>query len=149
MADLRTRVAEATTSAMKARDKARVAALRLVNADIKRLEVDERRTASDDDVIAVLNRMLKQRAEAEAQYRGAGRVDLADQEAFEASVIREFMPQPLSDAELDALIDAAVRDNAATSMRDMGKVMAVLRGPVAGRADMADVSARVKARLGG
>jgi len=147
MADLRTRITDATKAAMKARDKDRVAALRLVQAEIKRVEVDERRALADDDVIAVLNRMLKQRNDSESQFRAAGRVDLADKEAFEIALIGEFMPEPLSESDIDALIDRAVTDSGATSPRDMGKVMAMLRGTMAGRADMAVVSGRVKARL--
>jgi uncharacterized protein YqeY len=149
MSDLNGRISEATTAAMKARDKSRVAVLRLVNAEIKRLIVDERREASDADVLAVLTRMLKQRHDSETQFRAAGRIDLADQEAFEIGVIREFMPQPLAETELDALIARAIETSGATAMRDMGKVMAALREEVAGRADLGVVSARVKALLSG
>ena len=147
MADLRTRISEATKAAMKAREKSRVGALRLMSADIQRVEVDERRTLSDDDVIVVLTRMLKQRAESESQFRSAGRTDLADQEALETAIIREFMPEPLTESELAAIVDAAVQQSGASSMRDMGKVMALIRDQVAGRADMAAISANVKARL--
>jgi len=146
--DLRGRISQATTVAMKARDKARVAVMRLINAEIKRIEVDERRELSDDDVIAVLNRMLKQRNDSETQFRDAGRDDLADQEAFEIGIINEFMPEALDEAALDALIIKAVADAGAESMKDMGKVMALLKADVAGRADMGQVSAKVKARLG-
>jgi len=132
---------------MKARDKERVAVLRLVGAEIKRVEVDERRELADADVVAVLNRMLKQRNDSESQFRAAGRVDLADQEAYEITVIKEFLPAALGDAELDAMIRSAIASSGATSMRDMGKVMAALREAVQGRADMAAVSARVKALL--
>lgn len=145
--DLKQRIGEATTAAMKARDKARVAALRLINADIQRVEVDERRTLSDDDVIAVLNRMLKQRQDSLGQYEAAGRDDLAAQERYEIDLVREFLPAPLDDAELDRLIDAAVAATGATTMRDMGKVMAELKPHIHGRADMGAVSAKVKARL--
>lgn len=134
---------------MKARDKARVAVLRLVNSEIKRVRVDERREATDADVLAVLTRMLKQRNDSESQFRAAQRVDLADQEAYEIGVIREFMPQPLAEAELDGLIASAIEASGATSMRDMGKVMAALREAIAGRADLGAVSARVKALLAG
>lgn len=145
--DLKRRIGEATTAAMKARDKARVAALRLINADIQRVEVDERRTLIDEDVIAVLNRMLKQRQDSLGQYEAAGRDDLAAQERYEIAVVREFLPAPLDDAELDRLIDAAVAATGATTMRDMGKVMAELKPHIHGRADMGAVSGKVKARL--
>lgn len=145
--ELKQRITAATTAAMKARDKPRVATLRLLNAEIKRVEVDERRALSDDDVIAVLNRMLKQRQDSLSQYESAGRDDLAEQERYEIALVREFLPQPLDEAELDALIDAAIAASGAESMRDMGKVMAELKPRVHGRADMAAVSAKVKARL--
>ncbi len=145
--DLRGQISQATTAAMKARDKARVATLRLINADIKRVEVDERKELSDDEVIAVLNRMLKQRNDSETQFRDAGRDDLADQEAYEIGVIKEFMPEALDEATLNGLIDEAVAASGAESMKDMGKVMGLLKAQVAGRADMGQVSAKVKARL--
>jgi len=134
---------------MKARDKRLVAALRLVNAELKRLEVDERKALADADVIAVLTRMVKQRNDSRSQYEAAGRTDLAEQEAFEIDVVRSFMPTPLSEAEVDALIDAAIATTGAAGMRDMGKVMGQLKGEVAGRADMGTVSAKVKAKLSG
>ena len=134
---------------MKAREKERLAVMRLIGAEFKRIEVDERRELTDADVIAVFNRMLKQRNDSETQFRAAGRVDLADQEAFEIAVIKEFMPAALDAAELDAMIRNAIASSGAASMRDMGKVMAALRESVQGRADMAVVSARVKALLSG
>jgi len=149
MTALKTRISDATKAAMKARDKTRLAALRLINAEIKRVEVDERRELGDDDVLAVLNRMVKQRRDSLAQYRDAGRDDLAEQEQGELDLIAEFLPEPLSDSELEQLISDALAESGAESVRDMGKVMALLRGPVQGRADMAAVSARVKARLAG
>lgn len=149
MTALKTRISDATKVAMKARDKTRLAALRLINAEIKRVEVDERRELGDDDVLAVLNRMVKQRRDSLAQYRDAGRDDLAEQEQGELDLIAEFLPEPLSDSELEQLISDALAESGAESVRDMGKVMALLRGPVQGRADMAAVSARVKARLAG
>ena len=147
MADLRTLISEATTTAMKARDKPRLAALRLVNAALKQVEVDERKELNDDDVLAVLNRMLKQRHDSESQFRDAGRTDLAEVEAFEIALIGEFMPEPLDDAAVDALIAAAIASSGAESMRDMGKVMGALRSEVQGRADMGLVSAKVKTAL--
>ncbi len=149
MSDLMDRIQTATRTAMKARDKRLVATLRLVNAELKRVEVDERKALTDADVITVLTRMVKQRNDSRSQYEAAGRTDLADQEAFEIDVVRSFMPTPLSEAEVDALIDAAVAATGASGMRDMGKVMGQLKGEVAGRADMGAVSAKVKARLSG
>jgi len=134
---------------MKAREKERLAVMRLIGAEFKRIEVDERRELTDADVIAVFNRMLKQRNDSETQFRAAGRVDLADQEAYEIGVIKEFMPAALDAGELDDMIRAAIASSGAASMRDMGKVMAALRESVQGRADMAAVSARVKALLSG
>jgi len=148
MSDLRGRIAEATKDAMKSREKSRVAVLRLIGSEIKRIEVDERRELPDADVLAVLNRMLKQRNDSESQFRAAGRTDLADQEAFEIRVIREFMPEALGESQIDAAIRDAIAASGATSMRDMGKVMSALRDALQGRADMAVVSTRVKALLG-
>lgn len=147
MSDLQDRIQTATRTAMKARDKRLVAALRLVNAELKRVEVDERKALADADVIAVLTRMVKQRNDSRSQYEAAGRTDLAEQEVFEIDVVRSFMPTPLSEAEVDALIDAAIAGTGAAGMRDMGKVMGQLKGKVAGRADMGTVSAKVKAKL--
>lgn len=147
MTDLKTRITEATKVAMKARDKVRVGTLRMVNAEIKRLEVDERRELADSDVISVLTRMLKQRNDSLSQFRSAGRSDLAEQEAFEISVIESFMPTPLSEGELAVLVTDAIAAAGATSVKDMGKVMAHIKEAAAGRADMGAVSALVKARL--
>ena len=148
MSDLRGRIAEATKDAMKSREKSRVAVLRLIGSEIKRIEVDERRELPDADVLAVLNRMLKQRNDSESQFRAAGRTDLADQEAFEIGLIREFMPEALGESQIDAAIRDAIAASGATSVRDMGKVMSALRDALQGRADMAVVSTRVKALLG-
>ncbi len=145
---LRERISQSTKEAMKARAKQRVAALRVMNAELKRVEVDERRDLSDQDVLAVLGRMLKQRRDALAQFEQAGRDDLAAQERFEIDLIGEFMPQPLTDAEIEKAVDQAIGDTGATSMRDMGAVMAVVKTLVEGRADLGAVSALVKSRLG-
>ena len=147
MSDLKERIAEATKTAMKARDKARVAALRLVGAEIKRVEVDERKMLDDAAVLVVLDRMRKQRNDSLKQYRDAGRDDLADKEQFELDLIQEFLPQALSEDEIAALIDDAMASTGATTMQDMGKVMGILKSQVQGRADMGQVSAQVKAKL--
>ncbi len=133
---------------MKARDKARVGALRMISADIQRVEVDERRTLSDDDVLGVLTRMLKQRRDALSQFEAAGRDDLAEQERFEIDVIEGFMPAAMSDADIESLVDRVVTETGAAGMKDMGRVMSAVKAAVTGRADMAVVSAKVKARLG-
>jgi len=146
---LKESIGEATKDAMRARAKERLGALRLINAEIKRVEVDTRKVLSDDDVLQILNRMLKQRQDSLQQYEAAGREDLAAVERQEIGVIREFMPAPLSEAELEAEINAAVTASGASSPKDMGAVMNVLRPRVQGRADMGQVSARVKARLSG
>lgn len=134
--------------AMKAKDKPRLGAIRLVMAAIKQREVDEKITLSEDDVLAVLTKMVKQRRDSVAQYEAANRQDLADVELAEISVLEEFMPQPLSDDEVAALLDAAIASTGAASMQDMGKLMAVLKPQVQGRADMGKVSQLVKAKLG-
>lgn len=147
MGNLKTQIADATKVAMKAREKQQVAALRLVNAEIQRVEIDERKDLSDDDVIGVLNRMLKQRNDSLSQYADAGRTDLADQEQFEIDLIRSFMPEPLTEAEVDALVEATIAAVGASSMQDMGKVMGKLKAAAHGRADMGSLSAKVKAKL--
>ncbi|MAN52424.1 MULTISPECIES: GatB/YqeY domain-containing protein [Marinimicrobium] len=146
--ELQTRINDALKTAMRAREKARVAVLRLVTAEFKRIEVDERIELDDARVLAILDKMVKQRRDSEQQYRDAGRAELADQERLEIDVIQEFLPQPLSDAELDQLVADAIAQSGAEGMKDMGKVMGILKPQVQGRADMADVSKRLKARLG-
>ena len=149
MSDLKLKIGEITKVAMKARDKNRVAALRMVNSEIKRIEVDERRELTDEDVLGILNRMLKQRHDSLSQFEAAGREDLAEKERFEIGVIREFMPEPLSAEALAALVDEAVASTGATDMKDMGRVMGALKSKVQGRADMGALSGLVKARLTG
>ena len=147
MSDLKNRISEATTAAMKAREKAEVAALRMINAELKRVEVDERRELTDEDVLAILNRMLKQRRDALSAYQDARRQDLADQEQFEIALISRFLPEPLDAAALAEVIRDAIAENNAETMKDMGKVMATVKTKVAGRADMSVVSAQVRAAL--
>lgn len=146
--ELQTRINDALKTAMRAKEKARVAVLRLVTAEFKRIEVDERIELGDARVLAVLDKMVKQRRDSEKQYLDAGRQELADQERFEIDTIQEFLPQPLSDAELDQLVADAISQSGAENMKDMGKVMGILKPQVQGRADMADVSKRLKAQLG-
>lgn len=146
--ELLERLKDAQKTAMKQKDKARLGTLRLVMAAIKQQEVDTRQSLSDDDILAVLTKNVKQRRDSVAQYQAAGRDDLAETELAEIAVIEEFLPQPLSDDEVDALVKAAVEQSGASSMQDMGKVMGVLKPQVQGRADMGKVSQRVKAHLG-
>jgi uncharacterized protein len=136
-------------TAMRGGDKDRLGVIRLILAAIKQREVDERIQLDDTQVLAVLEKMLKQRKDSVSQYAAAGREDLADVERAEMAVIDAYMPAKLSDAEVDAIIEAAIAETGAGSARDMGKVVGVVKGKVAGRADMAQVSARIKARLGG
>ena len=145
--EIKQRIDNAVKDAMRARDKQRVAALRLIAADFKRVEVDERIELDDARVLALLDKMVKQRKDSLTQYEQAGRQDLVDQEQFELDLLREFMPEALDEAAIAELVDAAVVESGATSMKDMGQVMALLRPKVQGRADMGAVSALVKQRL--
>jgi uncharacterized protein len=147
MSELKARISEDMKAAMKGGDKPRLGVIRLILAALKQQEVDTRQTLSDADVLAVLEKMLKQRKDSLQQYSDAGRQDLADQEAFEITVIKAYMPEPLSEAELNAAIEAALSASGASSMRDMGKLMALLKPQIQGRADMGQVSALVKQRL--
>ena len=146
---LKDRIQDDMKAAMRAKDKQRLGAIRLILAAIKQREVDERIELNEVQTLAVLEKMIKQRRESLAQYQNAGRADLADQEAFEIALIQAYLPAPLSEAELDALIVHAIAATDAQSVRDMGKVMAAIKDQAQGRADMAAVSARVKARFGG
>lgn len=146
---LKQRLQDDVKEAMRAKDKDRLGTLRLILAAIKQREVDERIELDDGQTLLVLDKMLKQRRESIAQFTSAGREDLAAKEQAEVGVIQGYMPAALSAEEIDALIERAVAASGATSVRDMGKVMAAIREQVQGRADMAQVSTRIKARLGG
>jgi uncharacterized protein YqeY len=135
-------------TAMKAGEKDRLKVVRLILAAIKQVEVDQRKQLDDAGVLAVLEKMLKQRRDSIEQFEKGGRNDLADIERGEIGVIETYMPEQLSNAELDALIEEAVAATGAASVRDMGKVMGMIRAAAAGRADMGAVGARVKGRLG-
>ncbi len=145
--DLKHRLQQAVKDAMRAKDKTRLGVLRMVTAAVKQREVDERTELDDAQVLEVLTRMVKQRRESIAQYRDAGRDDLAAVEEAELEVLAEFMPQPLSEQELDELVAQAISDTGAEGMQDMGRVMGQLKSQVQGRADMGAVSKMVKARL--
>lgn len=142
------RIREDQVVALKARDKDKVSALRLLSSELKNRRIELGRDLTDDDAIEVLMRALKQRREAEEQFAKGGRAELAAREAAEAELIRTFLPQPLSPDELERMIDAAIAETGATSMRDMGAVMGRLMPGIKGRAEGAVVSARVKERLG-
>jgi uncharacterized protein len=146
---LRDRVTEDMKSAMKAREAERLATIRLLLAAMKQREVDERITLDDAGVVAVVEKMLKQRKDSVQQYEQAGRADLADREKAEMKLLSGYLPQQLPDTELDAIVAAAVAASGAKSPSDMGKVMAIVKPQVAGKADMGKVSAIVKAKLTG
>lgn len=133
--------------AMLARDKARLGAIRLLMAEIKQREVDSRIELNDEDILTVVTKMVKQRRDSISQFEAAGRQDLADKESAEIVVLQEFLPQQLTADEIAALIEQAITESGAAVMADMGKVMAVLKPKIQGRADVGAVSAQVKTRL--
>ena len=145
---LKLTIQEDVKSAMRARDQKRLTALRLITSSIKQIEVDQRIDVDDQTVLAILNKMVKQRRESIDQYETYGRDDLAAQEKYEIELLSTYLPEALSDEEVAALIKQALVDTGATSIRDMGAVMNQLRGEVQGRADMKAVSNAVKAQLG-
>lgn len=140
-------ITEDMKTAMRSQEKERLAIIRLILAALKQREVDERIVLSDEQVLAVLDKMIKQRRESITQYEAGNRPDLVQKEAEEIRVIQHYLPAQLSDAEIDAMIDVAIKEANAASMRDMGKVMGILKPKVQGRADVAKVSAKVKERL--
>ena len=144
---LKERITEDMKAAMRAAEKERLSTIRMVQAAIKQREVDERIVLDDAQVIAVLEKMVKQRKESIAQFEQGGRQDLADKELAEIVLLQSYLPAQLSDAEIDALIKEAVAATGAASVKDMGKVMAAVKARAAGRADMGAVSARIKAAL--
>lgn len=147
MSDLKAQLTSAMKEAMRAKDSARLAVIRMALAAIKQVEIDERIEVDDTRALAILDKQVKQRLDSARQYLDAGRHELADIEQAEIEVLREFLPAPLSQAEIDALIEQAIADSGAAGMQDMGKVMALLKPAMQGRADMAAVSGRLKARL--
>jgi uncharacterized protein len=146
---LREQVNEDMKNAMKAREQEKLGAIRLLLAAVKQREVDERITLDDAGVIAVVEKMIKQRKDSISQFEKAARQDLADKEKFELSVLQAYLPQQLSQAEIDAIIADAVASTGAKSAADMGKVMGAVKPRLAGRADMGKVSSLVKAKLAG
>jgi len=148
-ATLTTRITDDVKAAMRSKDKDRLAVLRLITAAIKQIEVDQRITLDDDQVISVLEKMLKQRKDSIEQFSKAGRDELVAQEASEIEIIQQYLPEQLSEDEIKALIDEAISTTNAASMKDMGKVMGLLKPKLAGRADMGMVSRIIKDQLSG
>ena len=146
---LKTKITDDMKAAMKAREAERLSAIRLMLAAIKQIEVDERKDLSDPEVISVIERMIKQRRDSIAQFQAAGRKDLVDKESFELDLLSSYLPKQLSDDEIASEITAVLAQTGAQGPSSMGKVMGLLKGKLAGRADMAKVSALVKAKLVG
>lgn len=147
MSELHDRLKEAMKDAMRAKEKERLSTIRLALSAIKQVEVDTRETLDDTAILAILDKLVKQRRDSIKQYEDAGRQELADVEKAEIDILQEFLPQPLTDEEIDALIEDAVAKSGAESMKDMGKVMGMLKPQLQGRADMGAVSGKIKARL--
>ncbi len=146
---LKQRLQDEMKSAMKSGDKERLGVIRLILAAVKQREVDERIELDDEQVLVVLDKMVKQRRDSITQYEQAGRDDLAAQEKFEIGILQDYLPEALSEAEIASLVEQAIADSGAESMRDMGKVMGQLKPKLQGRADMGVVSALVKGKLAG
>jgi uncharacterized protein YqeY len=144
---LKAKISEDMKTAMRAKDSARLGAIRLLQAAIKQREVDERIELNDADVLAAIEKMLKQRRDSISAYEGANRHDLADVEKFEVSVLQTYLPQQLTDAEVAALLEQAITDTGADGIKDMSKVMAAIKPLVVGRADMGKLSGLIKTRL--
>jgi len=145
---LKQRIQDDMKSAMKAGEKERLGVIRLILSAVKQVEVDERIVLDDARILSVLDKMLKQRRDSIAQYTAAGRTDLADVESAEVAIIQEYLPQALTEVEIENLVGQAIAETGASSISDMGKVMALLKPQMQGRADMGTVSARIKAKLG-
>jgi len=143
------RITEDMKSAMRGQEKERLATIRLILAALKQKEVDERITLTDENVIAILDKMIKQRRESVTQYKAGNRDDLVQQEEKEIKVIQQYLPTPLTAAEIEQLINAAIQESGASSPKDMGKVMTMVKSKAQGRADMSVVSNKVKERLSG
>jgi len=146
---LKERITDDMKSAMRSGEKERLGLIRMITSAIKQREVDERITLDDSQVLSVLEKMIKQRKESLAQFQAGNRQDLVDKEAAEITLLQTYLPSPLSDAELDVLIGEAVAATGAASVKDMGKVMAIIKTKAQGRADMGLVGAKIKARLSG
>jgi len=147
MSDLQKQIQDTVISTMKAGDKERLKIIRLITSAMKQIEVDERIELDDARIIAILDKMVKQRRESISQFKTAGRDDLIKQEAYEIDIIQEFLPQALSEDEVDAIVNQAIAQTSASSIKDMGKVMGLVRPQIIGRADMGEVSGRIKSLL--
>ncbi len=146
---LKERITDDMKAAMRSGEKERLGLIRMITAAIKQREVDERITLDDGQVIVVLEKMIKQRKESLQQFQAGNRQDLADKEAAEIALLQTYLPAALAEAEIDALIAESIAATGATGIKDMGKVMALIKGKAQGRADMAAVGAKIKAKLGG
>ncbi|HEY3655729.1 MAG TPA: GatB/YqeY domain-containing protein [Steroidobacteraceae bacterium] len=146
---LKERITEDMKAAMRSGEKERLGVIRMLTAAIKQREVDERITLDDAQVLSVLEKMIKQRKESLVQFQAGNRPDLVDKESSEITLLQGYMPSQLSDAEIDALIADAITSTGAASIKDMGKVMGIIKAKAQGRADMAAVGAKIKAKLGG
>ena len=146
---LKERITDDMKAAMRSGDKSRLGIIRMITSAIKQREVDERISLDDSQVLSVLEKMIKQRKESVVQFQAGNRQDLVDKEAAEISLLQGYLPSQLSDADLDALITDAIAASGASSIKDMGKVMAIIKGKAQGRADMGQVGSKIKAKLGG
>ena len=146
---LKERITDDMKAAMRSGEKERLGVIRMITSAIKQREVDERITLDDTQVLSVLEKMIKQRKESVAQFQAGNRPDLVEKETGEITLLQTYLPSQLSDAELDALIGEAITATGAASIKDMGKVMGIIKGKAQGRADMAAVGAKIKAKLGG
>jgi uncharacterized protein YqeY len=147
MSDLQKQIKDAVIVAMKSGEKERLKIIRLMTSAMKQIEVDERIELDDARIIAILDKMVKQRRESISQFKTAGRDDLVKQENLEIDIIQEFLPQALSEDEIDAIVKQAIEQTAASSIKDMGKVMGLVKPQIIGRADMGEVSGRIKSTL--
>ena len=147
MSDLQKQIQGAVVSAMKAGEKERLAIIRLMTSAMKQIEVDERIELDDARIIVILDKMVKQRRESIAQFKTAGRDDLVKQESYEIDIIQEFLPQALSEEEVDDIVNQAIEKTGAASIKDMGKVMGIVKPQIVGRADMGEISGRIKSLL--
>jgi len=146
---LKERITDDMKAAMRSGEKERLGVIRMITSAIKQREVDERITLDDAQVLSVLEKMIKQRKESVVQFQAGNRPDLVEKESAEITLLQGYLPSPLGDTEIDALIQDAIAATGAASIKDMGKVMAVIKGKAQGRADMAAVGAKIKAKLGG
>jgi uncharacterized protein YqeY len=149
LATLKERITDDMKAAMRSGEKERLGVIRMITAAIKQREVDERISLDDAQVLAVLEKMVKQRKESLVQFQAGNRPDLVDKESAEITLLQAYMPSQLDEADLDALIGEAIAATGATGIKEMGKVMAIVKGKAQGRADMAAVGAKIKAKLGG